>query len=614
MGGGGKGNGNSQKSLQDRAGRWYKKAVPGLSGLVRGKAEKRLAELERDDAGPPAKGDSPPQQPGQSILLDLQNKTVGVNDTQTFYDKMAGLFPSSQNKAKDGVLTISSWESASWAPNRVFSGYRTGHGCCLGDPKGILLQPGGTPPRGRYILLFAKTENGGVKGADPWGAATVSVDGSQAVPLLYMASQKIAVIDLGRMWRIKKIAILVRGEGHPGLAGIEIHESTPARSRRGPVSSRRRLAAAPLPSAAAMRSPPPPLGGRWATLVCTMDQVQQRWRKAIVEEMSPSTRKAKPWRVAQAAAVEKEPPMPETFDPYHKWLGIPPAEQPPNHYRLLAIPLFESDPDVIANAADQRMGHVRSFQIGVHTELSQRLLNAIAAARVCLLDARKKAVYDAALRCKAPPEEVPKAATSAATPVRSGPTLDLELFDLPAAPYHPRSFRRRAVSWRAWAVNGALVLVMAGIAAFVVTRNGNERRRRRRRATRLPPTRRREPTMPAARPRAGAVKPRKPGSNREEAEREHDGAAADAKEPSPEAEPNAQARGDARRGNSGNGGETAEAGPCRREDVKRVSRGCPGQPQGFRAGRGGRPSRSGQEACDDGPCRGEKSERRRLGR
>ena len=56
--------------------------------------------------------------------------------------------------------------------------------------------------------------------------------------------------------------------------------------------------------------------------------------------------------------------MPEIFDPYHKWLGIPPAEQPPNHYRLLAIPLFESDPDVIANAADQRMSHIRSFQIG----------------------------------------------------------------------------------------------------------------------------------------------------------------------------------------------------------------------------------------------------------
>jgi hypothetical protein len=25
------------------------------------------------------------------------------------------------------------------------------------------------------------------------------------------------------------------------------------------------------------------------------------------------------------------------FDPYHRWLGIPPQEQPPNHYRLLAL-------------------------------------------------------------------------------------------------------------------------------------------------------------------------------------------------------------------------------------------------------------------------------------
>ena len=35
------------------------------------------------------------------------------------------------------------------------------------------------------------------------------------------------------------------------------------------------------------------------------------------------------------------------FDPYHKWLGIPPKDQPPNHYRLLGLSLFESDPEVI---------------------------------------------------------------------------------------------------------------------------------------------------------------------------------------------------------------------------------------------------------------------------
>ena len=45
--------------------------------------------------------------------------------------------------------------------------------------------------------------------------------------------------------------------------------------------------------------------------------------------------------------------MAEAFDPYRKWLGIPVQDQPPNHYRLLGIELFEADPDVISNAADE---------------------------------------------------------------------------------------------------------------------------------------------------------------------------------------------------------------------------------------------------------------------
>ena len=58
--------------------------------------------------------------------------------------------------------------------------------------------------------------------------------------------------------------------------------------------------------------------------------------------------------------------MAHSFDPYHQWLGISPKDQPPNHYRLLGVDLFESDLDVISNAADQRMAHVRSFQTGQH--------------------------------------------------------------------------------------------------------------------------------------------------------------------------------------------------------------------------------------------------------
>jgi len=91
-----------------------------------------------------------------------------------------------------------------------------------------------------------------------------------------------------------------------------------------------------------------------------------------------------------------------TFDPYRKWLGIPPGEQPPNHYRLLGVGLFESDPDVISSAADRQMVHVRTFQSGKHSELSQQILNELAAARLCLLDARKKAEYDDQLRRQLP--------------------------------------------------------------------------------------------------------------------------------------------------------------------------------------------------------------------
>ena len=83
-----------------------------------------------------------------------------------------------------------------------------------------------------------------------------------------------------------------------------------------------------------------------------------------------------------------------SFDAYHKWLGIRPEEQPANHYRLLGINLFEGDADVIASAADQRMGHVRLFQTGEHAAFSQRILNELATARVCLLNSSKKVAYD----------------------------------------------------------------------------------------------------------------------------------------------------------------------------------------------------------------------------
>ncbi len=93
--------------------------------------------------------------------------------------------------------------------------------------------------------------------------------------------------------------------------------------------------------------------------------------------------------------------MSDVFDPYYKWLGIPPKDQPPHHYRLLGIELFESDSDVISSAADGRMAQIKTFQTGQYFEESQRFLNEIASAKVYLLDPHRKQQYDAQLRAAA---------------------------------------------------------------------------------------------------------------------------------------------------------------------------------------------------------------------
>jgi len=86
--------------------------------------------------------------------------------------------------------------------------------------------------------------------------------------------------------------------------------------------------------------------------------------------------------------------MTEHFDPYHVWLGIPSEEQPPNHYRLLGVTQFEESLDVIENAADQKVIHLRTFQLSKHSGLAERLLNEVNVAKVCLLNPAKKATYD----------------------------------------------------------------------------------------------------------------------------------------------------------------------------------------------------------------------------
>lgn len=93
------------------------------------------------------------------------------------------------------------------------------------------------------------------------------------------------------------------------------------------------------------------------------------------------------------------------FDPYHKWLGIPSSEQPPNHYRLLRINLFESDAEVIENAYVKEMQALKEQEHGQHVDHVESISRELIAARNCLHDAEDKAAYDAGLRGELNAEE-----------------------------------------------------------------------------------------------------------------------------------------------------------------------------------------------------------------
>jgi len=113
--------------------------------------------------------------------------------------------------------------------------------------------------------------------------------------------------------------------------------------------------------------------------------------------------------------------MTRPFDAYHVWLGIPPGEQPPDHYRLLGIPLFEHDPDVIDQAAERQTAFLRQMETGPHRETARRILREIAQARATLLNPATRATYDEVLRHLKAGQASTPAPTPAGTP-RSMPS------------------------------------------------------------------------------------------------------------------------------------------------------------------------------------------------
>ncbi len=88
------------------------------------------------------------------------------------------------------------------------------------------------------------------------------------------------------------------------------------------------------------------------------------------------------------------------FDAYFKWLRIHKRHQPPTHYRLLGINEFESDTQVIEEAAVRQSEHVRKCGQQKFPDIAERILQEIEAARQCLLDPEQKAAYDEKLKAQ----------------------------------------------------------------------------------------------------------------------------------------------------------------------------------------------------------------------
>ena len=163
-------------------------------------------------------------------------------------------------------------------------------------------------------------------------------------------------------------------------------------------------------------------------------------------------------------------------NPYFQWLAIPLEEQPPHFYRLLGLPLYESDMGAITQAADRRIAFVKAFQTGADAEIAYRVLNELMRARTCLLSMVSKWEYDRRLQEHFAALAAAQAAAVVAPPLQT-PASDASyaaeepLQSIPGLSPQPTALRRRRKVAMLPLVVSAVILgliCMVGIAAWRV--------------------------------------------------------------------------------------------------------------------------------------------------
>src|SRR4030095_8018520 len=134
------------------------------------------------------------------------------------------------------------------------------------------------------------------------------------------------------------------------------------------------------------------------------------------------------------AMSSRRPPearMPEPFNAYHEWLGLPPDATSPTYYQILGITEFETDATKIAHAGDRAITLVRSFRPGSNAKEWSRLLDEVNSAKTCLLDAEVKREYDRCLQMGRDDDRasrLERASSPAAEKVKARAPVDIDRF------------------------------------------------------------------------------------------------------------------------------------------------------------------------------------------
>lgn len=179
------------------------------------------------------------------------------------------------------------------------------------------------------------------------------------------------------------------------------------------------------------------------------------------------------------------------FDPYHKWLGIPPDQRPPTYYQLLGVSPGEEDVEVIEEAAIRQAAHLRTYQIGPHATECTRVLTEIAEARRVLRDPAKRRTYDQSLAKKRPHKDAGEpidllelVTPPASSPRRSGGE-DFDAHDAHPGRRDRERDRERSASARDRVTQprgngltiglavGAAGLAVVGLVVFLLVRGGD---------------------------------------------------------------------------------------------------------------------------------------------